>query len=158
MHYSVTAESIATGAVANTFTTLLGIIAANTAGYRGRLRKLKVTPSGEAAQDVNVLVRLSKTNNAGAGTCTACTTSIKPKDANSRDSIMTGGKNYTVEPTTVDTPHFSLVAINGRGGWAESWDVTDAPCWGKNETLIVQCAPGTAAAVKVSITAEWEEY
>jgi hypothetical protein len=155
-HHSVTAPDVATGAVVGTYKTLLGIKAANTTGHRARLRKLLISPTGEAPQDVNVNIRVSKTNNTADGTSTAVTP--KAKDAASLASNLTCGKNYSVEPTAVDSQHFTEYGLNGRGSHVLEWGPLEAPVWGKNETLVIQGSPGSASAVKLSIAVEYEEY
>lgn len=153
--HSVTFTAVATGSSVGTYKTLLGVIFGNTTGYRGRVRKLSVQPDGEAAQDVNVSLRLSKTNNATTGTATAVTP--KKLDANSIATNATAGKNYSAEPTTVDSQHFWEGAVNGRGGILVEWLPHEGPLWGINETLILQASPGAASAVKLSGTIEWDE-
>lgn len=153
--HSVTMTAVATGAAVGTYKSLLSVIFGNTTGYRGRVRKLSVQPDGEAAQDVNVSLRLTKTDNTSAGTATAVTP--KKLDADSVATNATAGKNYTAEPTTVDSQHFWEGAINGRGGIVIEWAPNEGPKWGKNETLLLQGSPGAASAVKLSATIEWDE-
>lgn len=154
--HRLTAKDVATGAVLNTFKTLMGVIAG--AAKRGRLISIDIAPSGEAAQDVNVGLRISTTNQAGAGTPTTSPSPQAVDPGNPLVSGMTCGVDYSVEPTTVHaTPHEFECAFNGRGGFAKRWDESDAPRWGASQTLVIQAAPGAAVAVKTTTTIVWEE-
>lgn len=157
MRFAITAEDVATGAVADTFTTLIGLKAANTAGYRARLRSLSVGVSGDAPADRNVAVKIARTDNSGDGTNTA-QTPVK-LDAASRASIMTGGVDYTAEPTTYESTPLWAFDFNLRGGVLDkAWDAEDAPVWGPDQTLGILAAPRTANAESLTITAEFEEF
>ena len=153
--FSACVAAVATGAVVATYTSLLGLKFANTAGHRGRLRRLIATPAGEAAQDVNVSLRVTKADNTGDGTASSLTP--KPLDSAAIGTNATGKHTYTVEPTTVDAEAFVQAAINGRGGIVLDWGPGEGPLWGKNETLLVRASPGAASAVKLDITVEWDE-
>lgn len=156
-HFTAEAEEMATGSSVGTFKTMLGIKMANTTGHRARLRALNVGPGGEGAQDINLTLRVSKTNNSTDGTSTAVT--AKKKDPGSVASNAAAiGKNYSVEPTTVNSQHDYGNGFNSRATHIKEWSKEEAPVFGPNETLVVQMAPGAAAAVKVTITAEWEEF
>lgn len=153
--FSVIALEVATGAVVGTYKSILGLKAANTVGHRGKVRRLSVGFGGEAAQDVNVSLRLTKTDNNSDGTSTAVT--AKRKDESGMVvSVMTGGKNYTVEPDNVDSQHLWECGLNSRGSLVIDWG-EDGPVWGENETLLLQATPGAAAAVKMTATLEWDE-
>ena len=154
--FTLTAPAVATGAVVGTYKTLLGGKYANTTGHRCRVRKLIVTPGGEAAGDVNVSIRLTKTNNAGDGTSTSVTAK-KADDGSIASNLAAAGKNYTVEPTTVDSQHFWEGALNGRGGIIQEWARGEGPLIGPNQTVLVQGTPGAAAATMVNVTLEIEE-
>jgi hypothetical protein len=154
--HSLSVADVATGAVVGTYKSLLGLKFANTAARRGRVRKLVVAPSGEAAQDVNVSVRLTTGDNSADGTATAAT--VKAYDTIGAASLIANAyTNYTVEPTTVASVHFVQAALNGRGGLVLEWGPGEGPAWGQNVTLLLQASPGAASAVKVSVTVEWEE-
>ena len=160
MHYKLNCAGVVTGATANTFITLLGLKLANTAGHRARLRRLIVGGGGGAAQDVQVSLRLRRTSNAGDGTATAVNVNtIGQADAGSVASrIAAVGKNYSAEPTAYETATLGLAAMNSRATLAIEWGPDDAPVWGPNQTLGLEGAPGTATAVTLEVTAEWEEF
>lgn len=156
MRYSVTAHAVATAAVVDTWKTLIGIIMADTLGFRARVRAISIGPGGEAAQDVNVTFRLGKTNNATAGTATAATP--KAFDPLARASIATAGVNYSAEPTTLDSQFLWQAGLNGRGSLLKEWDAEGAPIVNRKETLVLQATPGAANAVKFDVTVEYEEF
>ena len=160
MRYGLTLDAGSTGAVANTFKTMLALIAANTAGYRARLFRLEVGP-GEAPQDESFSLKLWRTNNATAGTPGSTVTAANmPKfDSLSRDSIISGGLLYSAEPTTFDNQPLLQQDFNFRGGFL--WE-TDDPNkmfkFGLNQTLCVLAAPRVATARKLSISVGYEEF
>lgn len=164
MLYTLTAQDVATGAVADTFKSMLALLAAATAGHRGRLLKLDIGPSSDAAADRNFGVRVARSNRTTDGTDTTVTSANLGKcDPHSRDSIMTGGRDYTVEPTTLETEDLWAGDFNGRGGLLQVWDKDEAPSWGDRATgngqsLLVLMAPRTDAADSFTITVTWEEY
>ena len=160
MIYSLTVEDVATDSAADTFKTLLALKAANTAGHRGRLLQLCVGPSDDTPADLNLAVRVNKTDNAGNGTgaTSVASANIPKADPNQRDSIMTGYRGYATEPTTYDTEAPWKFDLNRRGGLIQNWDDREAPTWGPSETLGILLAPRTAAAANVTITVVWEEF
>ena len=68
MIYSLTVENVSTSAVADTFKTLLGLVAGGTAGDRGKLLALDVMPADDAPADLNVAIKIGVTNQDTAGT------------------------------------------------------------------------------------------
>lgn len=158
MRYRLTFNDLALSSSADAFKTLLGIIAANTAGYRGRLYYISIGPSDDAPVDENACVRVNRTNNAGAGTAGAAPTPAK-NDPGSRASIMTAGRDYSGEPTTYETEPLINQDFNLRSGFV--WwkhDPNQMIYFGINQTLGLLVAPRTANARRVSGFVEWEEY
>ncbi len=160
MRYKLSFSNIASGAVADTFKTIAAIIAAATVGHRARLLSLQIGPAGDTPTDVAVAVKLNRTNQATAGTCTAVTAANMAKaDKLSLDCLMSGGRNYTVEPTTYDTEAPFQLDFNLRGGFLKEWvDPNQMICWGPSQTFGLLIAPRTAVAVEVSGTLEFEIY
>jgi len=157
MIYYFTIDDAVTGAVADDYTTMIGLKAVNTVGHRGRLLQLIIGPADDTPQDLNLGVRVNKTDNTADGTATSVASANIPKaDDHARNSIMTAYHTYTVEPTTYGTYPLYQTNINRRGGIIQTWD-RDGPTWGPNETLGILLAPRTAAAARVSITLVWEE-
>jgi len=156
MRYVVTCEDKATGAVADTYKTFVGVKAANTTGYRLRLRSLFVGPTVDSPVDRNVGVKVARTNNAADGTGTAQTP--EPKSNQLRASVMTAKVDYSAEPTTYDTPPLWAAGMNLRGAILKEWAPEDAPCVGPNETLGVLIAPRSANAERLTVAVEYEEY
>ena len=153
-------DSIATGSTANTYKTLLGLKFADTAGHRGRLRRLIVSGGGGAPQDLQCSIKLRRSDNTGDGTSTSVNTNtISKKDpASVASNVSAIGKNFTAEPTTIDTDILGGGSFNCRGVLELAFTEEEAPVWGKNETLLVQGAPGQATAATLEIFAVWEEF
>ena len=149
-----------TGSTANTFTTLLGLKFANTTGHRARLRRLVVGGDAGAPQDKQVDIRLRRSDNTTDGTSTAVgTTTIGKKDSGSvASNVAAIGQTYTAEPTTKETGYLAGGSLNARGTLVLEWNEVDAPVWGPNQTLLIEGAPGEATAVRLGVTAEWEEF
>jgi len=160
--FSVEIPQVATAAVANAFTTLVGLKFANTAGHRARLRRLVISGGGGAPQDEQVAIRLTRADNTGAGTATPVDLDTIQK--NDPDSVASNvaaiGKTYTAEPTTKGTDLGGVGGLNARGILIRDWsnDPGNAPKWIKNTTLCIDGAPGQAVAVNLTIAVEWEEY
>lgn len=157
--YAIKVEGIATGASANTFKTLLGLKLANTAGHVARLRRLVVGGGGGAAQDLQVSIRLRRTDNNADGTSTAVNVNtIGKHESEQIASVVSAiGKNYTVEPTNYETEMLGGGALNTRGGLVLEWAPGEGPRFGKNQTLGIEGAPGSATAANLEIALEWEE-
>lgn len=158
MKFSVNADNVATGAVADTYKTLLAIVAANTAGYRARLLKLVVGPADDAPADLNVslqLKRVDAVSGGGAGTATAVTP--VPMDSLSRAAVITSGKNHTVEPTTYGNPVWQG-DMHCYNSLIQEWAPEDAPVINKDQLLGLLAAPRTAAARTLSVWMEFEEF
>lgn len=161
MRYMMTFSDIASGAVADTFKTIASIINANTAGHRHRVRSLYIAPSQDAPTDVNIALKLSRTSNATAGTAGSTVTAANmPKvDPNSLTCLMTGGRNYSVEPTVYDTEPMLQADFNARGGFYKEWlDPDSMPRTTLNQTTGLLVAPRTAVAVNLSGFIEYEIF
>lgn len=159
MRFSVPFSNVATGAVADTFTTIAGLLAADTAGYRCRLRSIQVGPGDDAPADLNVALRINRVNDVsggGAGTATAVTP--QPKDSECRAAVIAGKHTYTVEPTTYETVPIWDCDMNRRNTIIKEWAADDAPVINRDQLLGLQAAPRTAAAATLSGTLEFEEF
>jgi len=165
MLYTLTAQDVATEAVADDTKAMLAIYAGTTAGHRGRLLKLDIGPSNDSAQDLNFAVRVARYDRTGDGTAAATVISanLGKVDPHSRDSIMTGGRDYSVDPSAFETEDLWAAEFNARGGLLQVWDRDEAPSWGDRTTgngqgLAVLMTPRAATAGRFTITATWEEY
>jgi len=160
MRYTLTFTDVPTGVVADTFKTIAAIIAANTTGHRARIRSLQVGPADDAPADLQCAMRLERTNNATAGTPGSSVTAanIAKKDTGALDCLMTGGRNYSAEPTTFETEAQWQLDFNARGGFVKEWEADMAPKFGPNQTLCVRAAPRTTTAVRISGSIEFELY
>jgi len=160
MKYSLPFENISTSAVADTDKTIAALIVANTAGHRARIRKLTVGFADDAPADRNVNITLHRTNNATAGTAGSPITAanMPKKDTGTIDSLMTGGLNYSVEPTTFDANPVWAEELNDRNGLIVEWDEEQAPKVIQNQTFCLRAAPRAAFASILTGTIEFELY
>lgn len=157
-HFVATQYDVATGAVVDTWKTLMALKAANTIGHRGRLRKLIVGGAGGAAQDVQVSLRLTRTDNTTDGTGDNDLTETK-KDPDSIAANLIAKSDYSAEPTTKATNYVGEYSINSRGLLVIEWpDPVEAPVIAQNSTLCLEATPGAASAVTLNVTLEWEEF
>lgn len=154
--YVVTFDGIASGAVVGTYKTMAIIKAANTAGHRGRLRAIVLGFNDEAAQDINMALRIARTNNAGDGTGTAQTPA--QLDPGMRATDLTAKINLTAEPTTYESTFLFEGGLNSRGAFSFAWPVDKAPLWGINQALGLLVSPGEAVAVKMAGALYFEQY
>lgn len=153
--YSVTAYDVPTGAVVDTFVSLMGIKAADTAGHIARLCSISVGGGGQAAQDLQCSLRLARTDNTADGTGTAVVPT--KHDPNSPASNLTAKETYTVEPTALESTYLWEDGFNARGTIIKEWAAGKGPLWGKNQTLVLQATPGDTTAITLDITMEYEE-
>jgi len=162
MRYTLPFTDVPTGAVADTAKTLAALIAADTAGYRCRLRKLVVGPADDAPADLNVALQIKRVDDVsagGAGTANSNPTPM-PKDSLSRAAVITTGVDYVtggVEPTTYGNTMWQI-DINRRNSVIVEWPVDDAPTINRDQLLGLLGAPRTAAAARLSGTLEFEEF
>jgi len=162
MRYAVHFTDVPSGAVADTFKTIAALIAADTAGYRCRLRSLQVGPADDAPADLNVALQLQRVDDVsagGAGTANSNPTPV-PKDSLARAAVISAGEDYVtggVEPTTYGNPLWQI-DINRRNSVIKEWGVEDAPVINRDQLLGLLAAPRTAAAVRLSGALEFEEF
>lgn len=158
MRYSVPFSDLPSGAVADAYVTLAALVAADTAGYRCRLRSLTVGPADNAPADLNVSVALKRVDDVsagGAGTATAVTATTK--DSLSRAAVIAGAKGHSVEPTTYGTVLWEC-DLNLRNSVIKEWGPDDAPVISRDQLLGLLAAPRTAAAARLSGVLEFEEF
>jgi len=157
--YNLKVGQAASGATANTFATIVGLKLADTAGHVARLRRLVVGGSGAAPQDLQVAIRLRRTDNTADGTSTAVNVNTigKLRGTQIDSRIAAIGKTYTAEPTAFETGSLAGGDINSRGTLVLEWGPGEGPEWGKNQTLCIEAAPGSATAVALGVDLEWDE-
>jgi hypothetical protein len=159
MRFIVPFSDVATGAVADTFgKTLAAVRAADTAGYRCRIRRLAVGCSDNAPPDLAialVLKRVDDVSAGGAGTSTAVTPT--QRDSLSRAAVCTAGKGHTVEPTVYGEPLFQT-EMNLRNTIIQEWDAEGAPVANRDQLIGLLAAPRTAVAHNLSGELEFEEF
>lgn len=156
--YAIRAESITTSASANTYITIASLRFDNTTGHRGWLRRLVVGGAGVAAQDVQVNLKVLRSDNTGNGTAGASIlANIQKMDPNSIASrIAVAGKTYSAEPTTYESVLGVGGSFNARGTLVLEWGPGEFQ-WGSNQALGVLAAPGAATATTLSLSLEWDE-
>lgn len=152
-------DGLATGAVANTYITLASLKFADTAGHRGRLRRLILSGGGGSPQDLQVSIKIQRTDNNADGTSSAINVNtIAQKDAlTAASNVAAIGSNFTVEPSNKATAVLGGGSFNTRSGLVLEWGPDEAPIWGRNQTLVIQGAPGTATAANLQAELLWEE-
>lgn len=157
--FSVKSGTITTSASANTFITLLGLKMANTTGHMARLRRMVVAGAGAAAQDLQVTVKLDRTGNTTDGTSTSVNvaTIMQADPLSVASNVNAIGKTYSAEPTTFNGDAGYGGSFNTRGTLVLEWARGEGPVWGKNETLCILGAPGSATAATLDISLEWDE-
>lgn len=154
-HFSLPFEDVATGAVADVFKTLAALIVADTQGHRCRVRGLHVGPSDDTALDFNIAVRLSRildVSAGSAGTSTPVTTALMPKhDPGSVDSLVSGGLNFTGEPSTYEARDLYVNGFNMRGGLInERFDEDEKYVATRDMIIALRFAPRTGTVMRVS--------
>lgn len=157
-HFVATAEDVATSASADTYITILGLLLADTIGFRARLRKLSVGCADGTPVDKALAIQVKRVDDVsagGAGTATALTEDAKWSDPHTPN--VAASKTYTVEPTTYGQPLWHI-ELNARGSIVMAWDAEDAPVIERDQLLGILVAPRDAAARQVSVHAEWEEF
>lgn len=151
-------EGVATGSAANTFTTVLALKLADTAGHRGRLRRLVIGGGGGAPQDLQVSVRIRKSDLTTDGTSTSVNINLIGGDADDIASrVVAIGHTFTTDPTNVGTETLGGGTFNTRSALTLEWPEGQGPLWGKGETLLIEAAPGEATAALIEAGVEWEE-
>jgi hypothetical protein len=153
--FAVTFRNVAGDAVADADTTIAAVITANTAGHRCRIREIALGFSDDAPADLNIGISLQRTSNVGAGTKTAFTP--MPLDSDSLASIISGGIDYTAEPTTYGNPIWAT-ELHRQSTLIKEWAPEDAPVCSQNETIGLVTTPRTAAAASMSGTITFEEF
>ena len=160
MFFTVNFDDVATSATINTFRTMVALIAADTLGFRCRLRKLMLGPSDDAPADLNLAVQLKRVDDVsagGAGTAASNPVAV-PHDSLSRAAVITTGEDYVgVEPTTYGLP-LAQFELNRRNTIIVEWDADTAPVIGRDQLLGLLAAPRTAAAANLSGSLTFEEF
>ena len=154
-------NNVASGASADTYTTIASVIAAAGTSYIGRVRAINVGPDDDAPADLNISVKLNRivdVSAGGAGTATAVTAANMNRQISyTADGILTGAHTYSVEPTAYATNPIFTTSFNLRGGFFKEWGVDDAPWIWNDQLIAVLIAPRTAAAATTSGTITYEE-
>jgi len=162
MMYSMVFDDLATGTTADVFKTAASLIVADTVGHRCRLRSLNIGPSDDVPADQNITVKVSRIADVSAGTAgtkTAVTTAnMAKKDPGSVDSLVSGGVNYTAEPTTYENESLFTQDMNARGGFLKEWSAKTAPIFTQDSLCGILVAPRATTAVRFSGSLEFEVF
>ena len=161
--FSLTFDAVDTGAAADTFKTIAALIAADTAGFRCRLRSLSIGCSEDAPVDEPMAVQLKRVSDVsagGAGTADSNPTPA-PRDTLQVASIITTGEDYItggVEPTAYATEPVWAFEFNLRNSFIKHWEPDDAPIINRDQLLGLLATPRNATARELSGTLEFEEF
>ena len=134
--------------------------AADTAGYRFRVRSIQIGCSEDTPVDESLLVALKRVDDVSAGGAGTPAASPTPTqlDSLSRASVMAGGTDYVGgEPTTSGTALFEI-DLNGRNSLVKEWSPEDAPVANRDQLIGLLVAPRTANAREVTGSIEFEEF
>ena len=146
--YAIAFRDIAGDAVADADTTICSAFTANTAGHRFRLREIAVGFSDNAPADLNAGIALAISDNTGAGT-KANSITPEPLDSDSLASIISGGSDYTAEPTTYGDPIWAI-ELHQQNSLIKEWSAEDAPVCNQNELIGLINTPRVATAASLS--------
>lgn len=158
--YILDFAGLATGAVADTYKTLASLIAADTLGHRVKLRKLTIMPASANPVDENCAVQLKRIADVSAGTpgtkTAVSAASISKFDPETIDSLVSGGINYTVEPTTYETRALWQASFNMRAGLVKAWPEDEAPKICRDQLLGLLAAPEDNSALDLNGSLEFD--
>ena len=161
--YKVPFKDVETGAVADTYMTVCSIIVADTAGHRCRLRSLQVGPSAATPTDLNVDIVVGRIADVSAGAAgtpgdTVSAANTPKVDPGSVASLMTSGRDYSVEPTAYETEYLWEVGVNSRGLFIKEWAAIDAIVATQDMLLGILAAPRAATLVAITGSIEYEVF
>ena len=160
--YSLVADNVECGPLADTFETLAALIVADTAGHRCRIMSIEVSPADDTPADATLvakLCRIADVSEGAPGTLTAVAVgNIGKADPDSFDSIVSGGWAYTVEPETYETEPLWESGMNCRGAIVKYWDRDNAKVFNRDMLAGVLVAARSAVARTVNITIEFETF
>ena len=153
--FTVPFRNVLGDAVADTDTTIAAVFTADTLGHRCRIREIALGFADDAPADLNMGLALKRADNTTAGT----STSVTPEkcDSLSLASIISGAKDYTVEPTTYGLSLWAI-ELHRQNTVLEKWSAEDAPICGRNELIGLITTPRTAAAGTMSGYIKFEEF
>ena len=162
-HFSLPFEDIQTGNVADVYKTAAALIVPDTFGYRCRLRGIHAFASDDTPLDHNIAVRLERIADlsvGGAGSSTAVTGANMPKhDPGSVDSIVTGERIYTAEPSAFEPEPLYAGGFNMRGGLInERFDDDEKYVFTRDMLCALRFAPRAAVFLRVSGVIIFEVY
>jgi hypothetical protein len=141
---------------ASVYGTLIGLKMPNTAGCRGRLRKLSIGQSGAPAS-VQIEAEVVRADNTSDGTATDSSAAVAKADpASPATGLSAVGSAFTGEPTVVAAGAVAGGAFNSYGMLPLDYMPEDAKIWGPNQTLLIRAQAN--AAVTVDVEVEWDEW
>lgn len=162
--FSLTAIDVPTESTAtkDLYTTIAALIVADTAGHRCRVVGINIGSDDDTPADRVASVKLARIADVSAGTAgtkTAVTGANMGKtDPNSVASIITGGRAYTVEPTTYETEPLFSEPFNLRSGFFKEWPENQGKLADQDMLIAVLVAPRTANIAIVTVTIDFEVY
>lgn len=155
--YCISIRNTAGESTQNQDKTMVAAFTADTAGHRFRVREIGAGNSDVAPADLNIGVALKISTNATAGTADASPTP-EPLDSDSLASIVSGGADYSVEPTVYGDPVFAL-ELHTQASFIKEWAPEDAPICNRNELAgVVVAARAAATAPDLTVYMIIEEF
>lgn len=155
--YSITVDDVVTPSTADQFKTVIGI-KIGSAGVRGRVVALDVGAADDTLDNLNLGLKIAKTNNAGDGTGTSFTPKKVDNDGPA-SSVTAAYVDYSAEPTTYDTDPFWITGMHSRANISKGWGPLEAFRWKNGNTLgVLICTRTNTSPIRVSLTLTWEEY
>lgn len=161
--YTIRFDDIDTGAVADAYVSLVGLVAANTAGFRFRLTEIAIGPSEAAPVDLNVGIQILRTVSIAAGGLGTGGTAIAANamgklDPLSADGNITGRTGYTGEPTVFETSPLLQMGMNLRSGLFLPFAGGNRRICEKDQEMTLAVCPRTAVLRALSGHLTFEEF
>lgn len=162
--FTLTFDDVPTesGATKDLYTTIAALIVPDVAGNRCRVTAINIGCDDDVPEDRFVSVKLARiadVSAGAAGTKTAVTGANMAKtDPNSVASIITGGLEYTAEPTAYETRPLFEQPFNLRSGFIKEWPENQAKIADRDMLIAILVAPRTANIARVSGSIEFEVF
>jgi len=149
MFYTLAFQAVSTAATKDTAKTVAAIIGANTDGVRARIRKIGVGFGDDTPHDRAYAITLKRVasnlaGNAGTAGSSVTAANMPKHDSLSTDSLLTGGLNYSAEPTYESGQPLWALELYGKTSLLMEWDALDAPIINKDQLIGLIVAPRSA--------------
>jgi hypothetical protein len=163
LFYYVNVKNVLTGAVADTYKTMIAVIVDATLGHRFRLRKAWGGCSEDSPPDLQIAVDVGRIEDFSAGGVGSGSTLVDKPNIARREtagpqSDMQARTVYTGEPTTYDVEALFALEFNGRGGFVKEWSPDEAPVFVNDQVMGLRFAPRTAVARTITAGVIFETW